>query len=96
LGNPLHREVPFVTRLDTGTLVHGIIDAYFEEDNEIVLIDFKSDHTSETTATDLIARHAVQLGVYKKAIAIATAKSVKEVLLYSFTLGKVISFPPQI
>jgi len=92
----LYREVPFVMQLPTGTLVHGIIDAYFEEGGEIVLIDFKSDHTLETTTDDLLARHATQLNIYKKAIAQATAKVVKEVLLYSFTLGKTIVFPPQI
>jgi len=100
-GNPLRREVPFVMKLETGTLVHGIIDAYFEENNEIVLIDFKSDHTLQTTAAGLISRHALQLGVYKISVASATAKLVKEVLLYSFTLGTTIPldtatvFPPQ-
>ncbi|MCL2603354.1 MAG: helicase-exonuclease AddAB subunit AddA [Defluviitaleaceae bacterium] len=87
----LHREVPFVMKLETGTLVHGIIDAFFEEGGQIVLIDFKSDHTHDTSETDLIARHSVQLDIYKKALTAATAKAVKEVLLYSFALGRAIT-----
>ncbi|MCL2500297.1 MAG: helicase-exonuclease AddAB subunit AddA [Defluviitaleaceae bacterium] len=86
----LHREIPFVMKLETGTLVHGIIDAYFEEGGQIVLIDFKSDHAHDISEADLITRHKVQLDIYKKAIAQATAKVVKEVLLYSFALGKAI------
>jgi len=90
-GHPLQREVPFVLQLETGTLVHGIIDAFFEEDDQIVLIDFKSDHAHTTTEAELVARHATQLDIYKKAVAQATAKAVKEVLLYSFSLGKAIT-----
>ncbi|MCL2203096.1 MAG: helicase-exonuclease AddAB subunit AddA [Defluviitaleaceae bacterium] len=99
----LYREIPFVMAVPAGDimppappysddkiLIHGIIDAYFEEDNQIVLIDFKSDHAASTDADALIARHKIQLDIYKKAVAQATAKEVKEVLLYSFALGRAI------
>ncbi|MCL2188949.1 MAG: helicase-exonuclease AddAB subunit AddA [Defluviitaleaceae bacterium] len=98
----LYREMPFVmaenaseifpnhAHTNEKILIHGIIDAYFEEDGKIVLIDFKSDHALHTTETDLINRHRTQLDIYKKAVAQATAKDVKEVLLYSFALGAAI------
>jgi len=91
----IYRETPFILALPAAelypdnpraqsetVLVHGIIDCFFEEDGEIVLVDYKSDvHPS---------RHATQMRIYKKAIANATAKNVKEVLVYSFALGRAV------
>jgi ATP-dependent helicase/nuclease subunit A len=92
----LYREVPFVMALpadeiypgipdknNDSILVHGIIDCYFEEDGQIVLVDFKSDAFPD--------RHATQLEIYKKAVARATAMDVKEALVYSFALGDAVS-----
>ena len=87
----VYRETPFVMAMPAAELyphadpeetilVHGIIDCYFEEDGEIVLLDYKSDAQP--------MRHKTQMEIYKKAIANATAKNVKEVLIYSFALGK--------
>jgi len=66
-------------------LVHGIIDCFFEENGEIVLVDYKSDAQPE--------RHKTQLDIYKKAVASATAMKVKEVLIYSFALDGTILLP---
>ncbi|MCL2373313.1 MAG: helicase-exonuclease AddAB subunit AddA [Defluviitaleaceae bacterium] len=63
-------------------LVHGIIDCYFEEDDGIVLVDFKSDSRPEA--------HSVQMAIYKKALEEATSLRVKEVLVYSFGLGRAV------
>jgi len=78
----LYRNNPAAIIQDETILVHGIIDCYFEECGEIVLVDFKSDAQPE--------RHITQMEIYKKAIANATAMNVKEVLIYSFALGKAI------
>ena len=91
----VYRETPFILALPAvelyphnptaqseTVLVHGIIDCYFEEDGEIVLIDYKSD------AQPL--RHTTQMEIYKKAISNATAMNVKEVLIYSFALGETV------
>jgi len=78
----LYPNNPAAKILNETVLVHGIIDCYFEENNEIVLVDYKSDAQPE--------RHSIQMEIYKKAIANATAMNVKEVLIYSFALGKAI------
>ncbi len=70
-------------------LVQGIIDAWFIEGDELVLLDYKTDRVKdEKTLTD---RYSIQLELYKRALEAATLKKVKEVYIYSFELGKVIS-----
>ena len=67
-------------------LVQGIMDAYFEEDGEYVLLDYKTDHIK--TAKDLTARYEKQLQVYAEALEQMTGKKVKERVMYSFCLGE--------
>ena len=87
----LYREVPFVIGLSAEEvygkkaedviLVHGIIDCYFEtEDNDIVLVDFKSGGNPDT----LRKRYDTQMKIYRRAIEQAEGKAVKESLFYSF------------
>lgn len=83
------REQPFVFEYE-GQLIQGIIDMYFEEDGELVLIDYKTDRVNKSTAgeQELVKRYAIQLDYYAKALAQLTGKCVKEKIIYSFTLGK--------
>lgn len=94
----LFREQPFVIGLP-GTevdgpdpeelvLIQGIIDAFFYEENEIVVVDYKTDRVFR--AKELAEKYRVQLAYYEKALQMMTGKRVKERLIYSFTLGKVI------
>ncbi|MCL2378890.1 MAG: UvrD-helicase domain-containing protein [Defluviitaleaceae bacterium] len=71
-------------------LVHGIIDCYFEEEGQLVLVDFKSENPGPNPQA-WAETHRVQLQIYKKAIAEATAKPVKEVILYSFAIGAAVT-----
>lgn len=65
-------------------LVQGIIDAYFEEDNEIVIVDYKTDNVSNIN--DLKARYESQLLYYGKALEQIIGMSVKEKIIYSVKL----------
>ena len=67
-------------------LVQGIMDAYFEEDGEYVLLDYKTDHIK--TEKDLVARYEKQLQVYAEALEQMSGKKVKERVMYSFCLGE--------
>jgi ATP-dependent helicase/nuclease subunit A len=67
-------------------LVQGIIDAYFEEDGELVLVDYKTDRVEQ--GQELIERYHVQMEYYTKALEQALGKKVKEVVLYSLSLGQ--------
>ncbi len=65
-------------------LVQGIIDVYFEEDDGLVLVDYKTDFIK--TGQELVDRYKVQMMYYKKALEQALGKKVKEIILYSFSL----------
>lgn len=67
-------------------LIQGIIDAYFVEENEIIIADYKTDHVREPS--QLINHYYVQLELYKRAVEQITGKRVTEKILYSVTLGK--------
>lgn len=67
-------------------LVQGIIDVFFEEDGEIVLLDYKTDVIK--TSEELADRYRVQLDYYGEALERLTGKRVKERVLYSFYLGE--------
>ena len=70
----LYREQPFVIQrnasmLDDGwknetVLVQGIIDAYFMEEEEIVLVDYKTDRVKRGQEQKLIDLYHVQLEDY--------------------------------
>ncbi len=66
-------------------LIQGIIDAWFYEGDDIVLMDYKTDKVKEPS--ELIRRYQIQLDLYKRALEAATNKKVKEVYIYSFGLG---------
>ena len=72
-------------------LVQGIIDAYFIEDEEIVLVDYKTDFVRRGEEKKLIDRYHVQLEDYAQALERMTGRKVKERYIYSFTLGEAFS-----
>ena len=86
--NQYHAEQPFVLgeQLESSemTLVQGIIDVYFEEDGELVVVDYKTDKVFE--AQELVTKYRVQLEYYAKALSRLTRKPVKQKIIYSFTL----------
>lgn len=69
-------------------ILQGIIDAFFIEDGEIVLVDYKSDHVRE--AETLIGRYQKQLELYAEALEKITGLRVKEKLIYSIILEQTI------
>lgn len=68
--------------------VQGVIDCAFLENDEIVIVDYKTDRVK--TEEELANRYKKQLSVYKRAAEELFGKPVKETLLYAFALGKTI------
>lgn len=87
-NNTLRVEQPFVLGEEQEgepmTLVQGIIDVYFEEDGELVVLDYKTDRVS--SVDELVSRYHVQLDYYAKVLEQVTGKRVKEKMIYSFAL----------
>ncbi|HDK5766255.1 TPA: helicase-exonuclease AddAB subunit AddA, partial [Clostridioides difficile] len=59
-------------------MLRGIVDAYFEEDNQIVLVDYKTDFVNEENINQIIEKYKKQLDLYADIIETLTGKSVKE------------------
>ena len=76
--------------VEEGILIHGIIDCFFIKDNQIVLIDYKSDYVHNKNEKSLIEKYNIQLEIYSKAIEQIIGKTVKERYIYSFFLDKAI------
>lgn len=97
----LYREKPFVMQAEPAelfeeapkegdtVLVQGIVDAFFVEDGEIVLLDYKTDRVQR--ADELIKRYQMQLRLYAQALQRAWNMPVKEIWIYSFALEQIIS-----
>lgn len=67
-------------------LIQGIIDAYFEEEDYIVLMDYKTDAVDDPSV--LSTRYSKQLDLYQEALERITGKKVKEKIIYSFAFGR--------
>ena len=73
---------------DETVLIQGIVDVFFEEDDGLVLLDYKTDVIK--VPEELAKRYKVQLDYYAEALESLTGKRVKERVLYSFYLGCVV------
>lgn len=73
---------------DSRVVVQGIIDLYFEEEDGLVLVDYKTDRVSDGKA--LADRYKVQLDYYRRALEQMTGKKVKECCIYSVYLNETI------
>ena len=75
----LWREVPVAVAMSGGSL-HGFIDLLFEEDDGLVVVDYKTDSVSASEAPGSVLRYRLQGGAYAHAIRQITGKQVKEVV----------------
>ena len=66
--------------------VQGVIDALFIENGEIVILDYKTDRVNPGEEDKLVKLYKKQLDVYAEAAERLLGLSVKEKLLYSFSI----------
>lgn len=95
----IYKEVPFNLDVKAGYLyeiqdeseddiikLEGVIDMYFETDEEITLLDYKTDKVKNEI--ELIEKYKMQLEYYKMALERLTNKKVTKMYIYSFCLKK--------
>ena len=70
------------------TVVQGIADCAFIENNELIIVDYKTD--MNVNEDELLNRYKGQLDIYKRALGECLNMKVKETLIYSFYLGKTV------
>ena len=70
-------------------LVQGIIDLYYiNKDDELVLVDYKTDYVENNNEEILKEKYDIQLAIYKKALEKALDRKVDKVYIYSTWLGR--------
>ena len=63
-------------------LLQGVIDCFFEEDDGVVLIDYKTDYVPEGKEFVIKDRYQLQLDYYSRAVEQITGKKVKAKYIY--------------
>jgi len=98
-SSKVKREIPFVIKKrakdiistldeDDVILVQGIIDCYFYEGDEVVIIDYKTDDISQVSIDIVKNKYKHQILSYKEAVEKITNKKVKCCYLYLFDIGE--------
>lgn len=101
LSGKMYREQQFITGFpahmvreeyegcEDTILIQGIIDCYFEEEDGVVIVDYKTDHVDEENAEEILTkRYREQLDLYAGAVSQITGKNVKECIIYSVSVNR--------
>ena len=101
----VNREVPFNIEIpckeiypdiiaddykDESILLQGIIDCYFEENDALILIDYKTDYVTNDNIESMRVKYALQINYYARALELLTGKRVKEKYVYLFSAGELV------
>ncbi|MBQ4059297.1 MAG: UvrD-helicase domain-containing protein [Lachnospiraceae bacterium] len=73
---------------NTPIVVQGIIDAYFREGDDLILVDYKTDKVKPGQENMLVERYRTQLLYYKDTLEQLTGLKVTEMYIYSYALDK--------
>ncbi|MGG5459995.1 helicase-exonuclease AddAB subunit AddA [Clostridium sp. B9] len=99
----VYRELPFITEIpstrinkeldkklykDEKLRLQGIIDAFFEEEDGYVLLDYKTDYVEEGKEQEFLDKYRVQIELYSDTLKKILGEDIKEAYLYSFYLEK--------
>ena len=95
----VYRERPFFIHIpakeiynediEDKLLVQGIIDLYYiNQQDEIILVDYKTDYVEKGKEEELIEKYKEQLNMYKRALEETLKQKVSKVYIYSVYLGK--------
>lgn len=77
-------SLPEINNLNS-LLINGVIDIYFEEEDGLVIVDYKTDYVDEANINSIIKDYSIQLKLYKEALERTTNKKVKECYLHLFS-----------
>lgn len=102
-GRKVYRELPFITDIPSIRInkelnpkvygeeklrLQGIIDAFFEEEDGYVLLDYKTDYIPEGEEDRLLEKYKIQIDLYSETLSKILGEEIKEAYIYSFYLEK--------
>ena len=77
---------------DETILLQGVVDAFWEVDGKITVLDFKTDHVPSGKLQEKAALYKGQMETYAYALEKILGKPVSTVLLYFFSAGESVAF----
>ena len=97
----IEREKPFYLNIPANTiyneeieesiLVQGVIDLYYvNKNNELILVDYKTDYIEKNKKYELVNKYKKQLELYQEALEQSFNKKVSKKYIYSTCLGHAI------
>ena len=97
----IEREEPFYLNIPANTiyneeieetiLVQGVIDLYYvNKNNELILVDYKTDYIEKNKKYELVNKYKKQLELYQEALEQSFNKKVSKKYIYSTCLGQAI------
>lgn len=103
----VYRELPFITEIPVKRVekditsklfdneklrLQGIIDCFFEEEDGVVLLDYKTDYVKLGKEEELLDRYKVQIDLYTETLEKIIGKKIKERYLYLFGVDKEVKY----
>ena len=97
----IHKEEPFYLELsanrvnkeypqDENILLQGIMDLYYiNKNDELVLVDYKTDYVEKNEEQKLIEKYQEQLNLYKEALEKSLDRKVDKIMIYSTWIGEI-------
>ena len=98
----IHEEEPFYLEIsanrlskeypkDDKILVQGVIDLYYiNKNDELVLVDYKTDYIEKGEENKLIDRYKEQIDLYREALEKSLNRKVDKTMIYSTWLGEIV------
>ena len=98
----IHKEEPFYLQLtadrinkdylkEENILLQGIMDLYYiNENDELILVDYKTDYVEKGEEQKLIEKYKEQLDLYEEALEKALDRKVDKVIIYLTWLGEIL------
>ena len=101
MAKEINKEKPFYINIpakevlkintDDVILVQGIIDLYYiNQNNELILVDYKTDYITYGEEKSLILKYRKQIELYKRALEMSLKRDVTNTYIYSTVLNKLI------
>lgn len=97
MAETVYKETEFNLLMDinqTEVMVQGVIDCYFEENEKLILVDYKNSYINKKDREGRLAQiqqaYQEQLNIYKQALETIKEKPVAETYLYLFSENDII------
>lgn len=100
-ADKIHREIPFAVNMPAGlinssfsavdgdVLIHGVIDACFEEGGKMVIVDYKTERITGDINI-IVEKYRPQMELYHRAVEKIFPKKVGEKIMYFFDIGQAV------